>query len=495
MSTDVFCWNVRGLNKYSHRSGLNKWCKKNSPLFGGILETHVKQPKMNKFVSQLFPGWSAEDNYGFSDLGKIWMIWHPSLLVTIISKSLQMITAEVIWPSVSHPTSYISIVYASNDPEERSTLWSEITALATSNDMDSKPWMIFGDFNQIRDPVEHSLPPTLTMDKRIRDFNQCLSDTNLDDLNFRGTTFTWWNKRKLTPLAKKLDRCLVNDEWYSAFPSSVAFFGSPSFSDHAVISVLLEPGRTRSKKPFRFYNYLLQNPDFLVIICTSWFAFNVTGSAMYRVTQKLKLLKNVIRKFSKQNYSGIEKKTALAHEKLLLAQEVMLSNPSTLNASAEISALQDWEELSAAETAFFFQRSHINWLSLGDGSTRLFHRYAASRQAMNHIHFLFSETGERIDSQAGIQNLCVDYFSDLLGSPVPQPMFIHSDLDMLFDFKCSTDQASGFEKDFTAEDIREAFFSLPKNKSGGPDGYSAEFFTSSWSIIGPEVTEAIMEFF
>lgn len=382
-----------------------------------------------------------------------------------------------------------------NDAEERSTLWSEISALATSNDMDSKPWMILGDFNQIRDPAEHSLPPTLNMDKRIRDFNQCLSDTKLDDLNFRGTTFTWWNKRKLTPLAKKLDRCLVNDEWYSAFPSSVALFGSPSFSDHAVISVLLEPGRTRSKKPFRFYNYLLQNPDFLVIICTSWFAFNVTGSAMYRVTQKLKLLKNVIREFSKQNYSGIEKKTALAHEKLLLAQEVTLSNPSTLNASAEISALQDWEELSAAETAFYFQRSRINWLSLGDGSTRLFHRYAASGQAMNHIHFLFLEAGERIDSQAGIQNLCVDYFSDLLGSPVPQPMFIQSDLDMLFDFKCSTGQASGFEKDFTAEDIREAFFSLPKNKSGGPDGYSAEFFTSSWAIIGPEVTEAIMEFF
>ena len=33
-----------------------------------------------------------------------------------------------------------------------------------------------------------------------------------------------------------------------------------------------------------------------------------------------------------------------------------------------------------------------------------------------------------------------------------------------------------------------AFFSFPKNKTGGLDGYSSEFFTATWFIIGPEVT-------
>lgn len=80
--------------------------------------------------------------------------------------------------------------------------------------------------------------------------------------------------------------------------------------------------------------------------------------------------------------------------------------------------------MSTAEAAFFFQRLQINWLSFGDGNTTLFHRYAASRQAMNHIHFLMSESREQVDSQAGILKLCVDYFSDLLGSPVSHHMFI-----------------------------------------------------------------------
>lgn len=76
-----------------------------------------------------------------------------------------------------------------------------------------------------------------------------------------------------------------------------------------------------------------------------------------------------------------------------------------------------------------------------------------------------------------------------------QQLFIQSDLDLLFDFKCSQEQVSAFRKEFSEEDIKEAFFSLPRNKTGGPDGYSAEFFTSLWSVIGPEISEAILEFF
>ena len=280
----------------------------------------------------------------------------------------------------------------------------------------------------------------------------------------------------------------MNDKWYSVFPSSVAFVGSPGFSDHDVLSITLEPNRMRTKKPFRFYNFLIQNPEFLATICISWFSYNITGSAMFRVSKKLKLLKNVIREFSRQSYSGIEIKTALAHEKLLQAQSAMLSLPSPSNAATELQAQHEWEELSSAETAFFYQRTSINWLSLGDGNSSLFHRYAASRQALNHIHFLTAPTGEQITSQAGIQELCVDYFGELLGSPVSDPLFIQSDMDMLFDFKCSPGQAASFEKEFSAEDVRNAFFSLPKNKSGGPDGYSAEFFTASWMVVGPEVT-------
>lgn len=50
---------------------------------------------------------------------------------------------------------------------------------------------------------------------------------------------------------------------------------------------------------------------------------------MYRVFQKLKNLKNPIRSSSKDNYSGLEKRTEEAHVMLLDLQKRMLTNPSS----------------------------------------------------------------------------------------------------------------------------------------------------------------------
>lgn len=57
------------------------------------------------------------------------------------------------------------------------------------------------------------------------------------------------------------------------------------------------------------------------------------------------------------------------------------------------------------------------------------------------------------------------------------------------------DQVAELEAFFSPEEIRAVFFSLPKYKTSGPDGFSAEFFIKFWDILGAEVTEAVQEFF
>ena len=56
-------------------------------------------------------------------------------------------------------------------------------------------------------------------------------------------------------------------------------------------------------------------------------------------------------------------------------------------------------------------------------------------------------------------------------------------------------QQNSLDACFSPSDIREAFFSLPRNKASGPDGYTPEFFCKSWQVFGAEVTEAVLEFF
>lgn len=88
------------------------------------------------------------------------------------------------------------------------------------------------------------------------------------------------------------------------------------------------------------------------MVTLQWHTYPVFGSAMFRVSRKLKLLKKDIREFSKGNYSGIEKRTKEAHEALCSAQNLMLLSPSITNAEAELEAMQKWVVLSQAEEAF-----------------------------------------------------------------------------------------------------------------------------------------------
>ncbi|KAH0743029.1 hypothetical protein KY290_031022 [Solanum tuberosum] len=59
------------------------------------------------------------------------------------------------------------------------------------------------------------------------------------------------------------------------------------------------------------------------------------------------------------------------------------------------------------------------------------------------------------------------------------------------------DNTEQFEliRPYTEKEVKQAMFSIDKNKSPGPDGYGSDFFQAAWGIIGKDVTKAILEFF
>ncbi|KAL9239007.1 hypothetical protein vseg_013366 [Gypsophila vaccaria] len=47
----------------------------------------------------------------------------------------------------------------------------------------------------------------------------------------------------------------------------------------------------------------------------------------------------------------------------------------------------------------------------------------------------------------------------------------------------------------TMDEIKHSLFSIPANKSPGPNGFTSQFFKDAWDVVGLEVSKAILNFF
>ena len=69
------------------------------------------------------------------------------------------------------------------------------------------------------------------------------------------------------------------------------------------------------------------------------------------------------------------------------------------------------------------------------------------------------------------------------------------ELRELLDFECSTEECRGLEAAVTAEEIKDVLFSMPSNKSPGPDGFPCEFYKTAWPVIAHDFTIAVQSVF
>jgi hypothetical protein len=87
----------------------------------------------------------------------------------------------------------------------------------------------------------------------------------------------------------------------------------------------------------------------------------------------------------------------------------------------------------------------------------------------------------------------VHYYRGLLGEDVScEPISINV-LNM--GPKVPLKAMSDLCKPVTQEEVHEVIFNMGNNKAHGPDSYSALFFKKAWSIVGEDISKAIMEFF
>ena len=99
-----------------------------------------------------------------------------------------------------------------------------------------------------------------------------------------------------------------------------------------------------------------------------------------------------------------------------------------------------------------------------------------------------------IDDLDAIKAHAVSHYQDMLGGISVPTISSQQDIAALVPIKCDSFSISLLEAPFSAQEIKLAFMSLPKNKAPWPDGYPGEFFTAHWDIVGADMIRAVGEF-
>lgn len=480
--SSFFAWNMRGFNKPRKQRAVRYWVKAAKLSIGCLTETKVTEENFQKVFDATFPGWSCVHNYTNHRLGRIWVCWSDEVEVCPVSTSMQMITVWVKYKA-SGDTFLCSFVYASNYANERRELWREMEVIGSS--VGNNPWIIQGDFNVALSTQEHSRATASRMDMNaIREFQDVVEKCDMMDLVQVGPSFTWSNCQDDNPISKKLDRVMINNVWINEFPHSFVTFESGGVSDHMRMHTQLRDVPPVNMKPFKFFNHLIGHPKFLEVVERVWNEsppFFHSQSALGMFQEKLKALKFDMRGLNKDLYGDLPGRVKLAYEELCARQTEAMQNLQTSTFEAASDAWEHWHHISVIEEQFYYQKSRVQWLGLGDRNSRFFHKVTQSRNIRNTIRRIVTGDGQILTAPADIKMEAAAHFESFLnGSTPPGQHVSQEEISELIDYRCPVEMVAILQAPVHAAEIKEILFSMPANKAPRPDGYPMEFYKAAW---------------
>ncbi|KAK9732996.1 hypothetical protein RND81_04G036900 [Saponaria officinalis] len=485
---DIGFWNVRGLNKENKQKSVKWFMHNNNVGLFGLLETKVNSAKVNNVISNMCDGWSVSTNCRWHSGGRIWVLWNPALFVIqFLEYSPQLIHMNVCSRTCSAQF-HLTMVYVFNGVHEREDLWGALKRIADSI---NGPWAWAGDFNYVLSPDERlgGQSTVLEMDQ----FHQCVSFCGMMDITASGSLFTWNNKQiPEDRICSRLDRFMVNASWVGSLPNYTVYFHPEGIFDHTPCTVS-DFHEERRGGSFKYLNMWGKNDQFLGYVQDIWDQW-VDGCKMFCVVRKLKMLKPKLKELNKHCFSDIENNAGVAEKCLVAIQQRLSLAPTDLVLlMREIEASKAVKELSQARDSFLKQKAKVRWLADGDNNTAYFHQIIKGRLMKNKVLQVEDELGCLQTDSNQIQSAFLAYYKNLLGSrqkthPVSVTVVQRGKC-------CTADHLSILNREITAAEVRECLFSIPSDKSPGPDGYTSGFFKDAWPVIGNEVCAAVLNFF
>ncbi|XP_074299433.1 uncharacterized protein LOC141630528 [Silene latifolia] len=434
-------------------------------------------------------GWSITTNSSWHKGRRIWVLWKPELfIVTVLAYNAQYIHLRVV-SRTDDKFFLLTMIYAHNDLYERVELWTFLKNVALTC---TEPWLWAGDFNTVLSPVERL--GGHTSEAEMQHFLECVSLYCVEDLQATGALFTWSNKQNpVDRVYSRLDRVMGNNEWMLEFGDYLAHFHPEGVFDHCPCTIINKKADMGGRKSFKYVNMWGKSEFFKDCVKSVW-CQAYQGTKMFNVVKKLKALKPALEELNKACFSDIENSTSITAALLEKLQKDLVDHPGDLELmQQEMVVATGLRDLMTARDSFLIQKAKIQWSLEGDLNIAYFHNSIKKRMLQNKVMSFEDKESMVCTEGSQIQQAVLDYYLELL---VSQKSTIPVNYMVVRMGECCTlAHWEMLDSAVTTEEVKMHLFSIPKDKSPGPDGFTSQFYRDAWDIVGNEVCAAVLDFF
>jgi len=294
-------------------------------------------------------------------------------------------------------------------------MWKEINLIKQQNSC--KMWYLLGDFNFVRKPEERKgIGMGRTNGKEIREFNNFIDKTSVNDISAVGRKYTWY--RPNGTAKSRLDRILLTNEWLEKWPESKQHILDRVISDHCAL-VLKREQIDWGPKPFRSLEAWHSVSGFRKFVETKWGTYNVYGDGLSKLKEKFKKLKKDLKLWNRDvfGYVNLQKQNIINK----IRELDKLDNESTLEDDQRVERIKLFSELSAmshVQEAIWKQNSRAKLIGKGDSNSKYFRSIVSWRRKKNELKGV-DILGQLCEKPDVVKVIVKDYFKQRLTDSIP----------------------------------------------------------------------------